>query len=114
MRTAGRLKIAVAVVEDVGDGEVVAEGGDDEREGGKENGPEEHYTCPARSFTDTIPLRIILVEESEQASAKAVDAQREGEQQGKTTNLRHVGRTPKYFFRKRWQRQPHRWAGPSR
>ncbi len=48
-------KIAVAVVEDVGDGEIVAEGGDHQRDRGEQNCSENGHSCAAGGFSETLP-----------------------------------------------------------
>ena len=82
-------KIAIAVMKDVGDGKVIAEGGDDESNGRKDHRPEDCDTGAAGGFTDALSARIIRHKKSQQAAAKRINAQRQREQQGKTTDLRH-------------------------
>ena len=93
-------------MKDVGDGEVVAEGGDDKGDRG-ENDESENYNAGAASgFADTLPERVARKEKGEEARSKRIEAEGQCEEQGKTTNECHVGRTPRYFFRKPRERQP--------
>ncbi len=79
------------MVKDVGDGEIVAEGGDDEGDGGEEHGSEYNHAGAASGFAQAFPVGLALKEEGDKANSERIDAQRQCEEQGKTTNLRHVG-----------------------
>src|SRR5579871_2304514 len=103
-------KVAIAVMKDVGNGEVVAECGDHKGQCREEHAGEDDDSGAARGFTDAIPEWVVFVDEREEPAYKRIEAQREGEQQCKTTDESHVGRTPSHFFRKRRLRQP----GPAR
>ena len=104
------------MMENVGDGVVIAEGADDEHYGSKKNGGEGDDAGPAGSFADAlrslaqhrrqrtffsdrdIARRLkrqrwrspILVDERNNSSEERVSAQRQSEQECKTTNFRHV------------------------
>jgi hypothetical protein len=67
-------------MEDVGDGEVVAEGGDDEGDCGEEYGYEDHDSGAAGSFSHAIPYPITLEDEREQSGNEAIDRQTQGEE----------------------------------
>ena len=86
-------------MEDVGDGEVVAEGGDDEGDGGEKDASEDYDAGAARGFAQALPVRVAGKEEGDQTHSERIQAQRQSEEQGKTTNLRHVGEPRWYFFR---------------
>src|SRR5580658_5693320 len=76
-------------MEDVGDGEVVAESGDDKRDGCDKDSAENYDSGAASSFAQALPTRIARKEEGNHAHPERIHAQRQGEEQGKTTNLRH-------------------------
>src|SRR5258708_2577460 len=78
-------------MEDVSDCEIVAEGGDYQCDRGDDDCSENYNSGAARSFAETLPTCVPLKEESHQAHSERINAQRQGEEQGKTTNLRHVG-----------------------
>jgi hypothetical protein len=87
------------VVKDVGDREVVAKGGDDESNGGKEHGSKNHNARPTGCFREALRVGFIRRQQRQQACAKAIDAQRKGEKQGKIANECHVEESLSYFFR---------------
>src|SRR5580704_13844915 len=93
-------------MEDVGDGEVVAEGGNDEGDGGQDNESEDNYARATGGLAQTLPHRVVLKEKGNQTHTERIDAQRQCDEQGKATNCRHVGRTPIYFSRNPRRRQP--------
>ena len=109
-------------MEDVSDGEIVAEGGDHEGNGGEHDESENHDTGAPGGLAQPLPKRIALKEESNQADAERIDTQRQCQEQGITTNLRHVGE-PQVIFsetasagnRNRKNRVPegHRPNGPT-
>src|ERR1700686_4229673 len=109
-------------MEDVSDGEIVAEGGDHKRKGGEKNEPKNNNAGAPGGLAQPLPKRIALKEESNQADAERIDAQRQCQEQGITTNLRHV-EEPQVIFsetasagnRNRKKRAPegHRPNGPT-
>ena len=86
-------------MEDIGDGEVIAEGGDDQRDSREQDCSKGDDAGPARGFTETLGVRVVLRNKGEQSSAKAIDYQRQGEEQGKIPDECHEGDPQKYFFR---------------
>ncbi len=54
-------------MENVGDGEVVAEGGDDEGDGGKKHGSEDDDAGTARGLAQPLPVRVAWKEEGDEA-----------------------------------------------
>ena len=99
-------KIAIAVMEDVSNGEIVSEGGYDEGDRGENDESKNYNAGTASCFSDSLPDRFARKKKGEQACSKRVDAQRQCEEQGKAADECHVGRTPTYFFRKLRERQP--------
>ena len=93
-------------MKDVGDGEVVAKGGDDKRNGSEEHGPENHDAGSAGCFREALRVGFVRRQQRQQACAKTIDAQRKGEQQGKVASECHVEESPDYFFRNYGGRQP--------
>ena len=114
------------MMEDVGDAEIIVEGGDDQADGGEQHRNEYGETGAARGFGDAIgglaqpgkqerPERIGAVIEGfdaalgtpvrggvakhqrDDSGGERIDAQRQGNEQGKTTYLRHVG-GPQHIF----------------
>src|ERR1700722_11107136 len=109
-------EVPVAVVENVGNGEIIAEGADDEHYGSKKNGGERDDAgrdgCDRYAFRSLaqhrrertcFPDRYIagwlkrqrwrsplLEDERNNSSEERVSAQRQTEQKCKTTNFRHV------------------------
>ena len=75
---------------DISDGEVVAEGRDDENHGCKKHGREHHDTGTAGGLAETVPVRIVFEYEREEPDSERIDAQRQGEEQGETADLCHV------------------------
>jgi len=86
----GSGKSAVAVVKDVGDGEVVSESGDNQGNGSQDNGAEYDNAGAASGFTEALPVGIAFAKKSNKADYERIRAQRQCEEQGKTTDLRHV------------------------
>src|SRR5580698_6086530 len=85
------------MVENVGNGEIVAEGGDDQGDGGEEYSSEDYDAGAARGLAQALPVRIAGKKEGDQTHSERIQAQRQGEEQGKATNLRHVGE-PRSIF----------------
>src|SRR5581483_321662 len=83
-------EFTVAVMEDVSNAEIIAERGDDQRNRGKNHRAKNCNSCAASRLSDASPAWILLKKKSQEAAAKRVNAQREREQQGKSTNCRHV------------------------
>src|ERR1700751_2097805 len=77
-------------MEDVSDGEIVAEGGDHKGNGGENDESENRDAGAPGGLAQPFPKRIALKEEGNQADAERIDAQRQCQKQGITTNLRHV------------------------
>ena len=84
-------KIAVAVMKDVGDGEIVAEGGDHEGDRGENNESENDDAGPTSRLAQTLPKGVAWKKQRNYAHSERIDAQRQCEEQGITTNLRHEG-----------------------
>ncbi len=84
-------------MEDVGYGEIVAEGGDDKGDGGENDESENNDAGAAGGLAQPLPQRLAPKEEGNKADTERIDAQRQCEEQGKTTNLRHVGE-PQFIF----------------
>src|SRR5579863_4740040 len=84
-------------MKNVSDGEVVAEGSDDEGDGGEENASENHNARTARGLAQALPVWLAGKKEGDQTHSERIQAQRQGEEQGKATDLRHVGE-PRCIF----------------
>jgi len=91
----------VAVMEDVGDGEIVVERGHDKNDARQQHGGERGDSSAAGSFTET-SRRGVLTEQCQKACQERVRAQPKRQQQRKASDLRHR-RNPtvplQYFFK---------------
>ena len=67
-------------MEDVGDGKVVAEGGDDEGYCREEDGYEGYDAGTAGGFSHALPALVALEDEREQSGYEAIDGQTQGEE----------------------------------
>jgi hypothetical protein len=79
------------MVKNVSDGEVVTEGGDDEGDGSENDEPENNDPGAASGLAQTLPVRVAWKKESDQSGRERIEAQCQCEEQGITTDLRHVG-----------------------
>ena len=61
------------------------------------NAAKNHHAGAASGFAETLPHRVAWKEQGDQAGPERIDAQRQCEEQGKTTNLRHVGEPQRIF-----------------
>ena len=86
----GDGQVAVAVVQDVGDREVVAERGHHQRHRGHGDRRPAGDAGAARGFAQAIVLAI----QRQRARDKRIGRQRERQQQRKTSNLRHENYLP--------------------
>ena len=93
-----RRQIAIAVVIDVGDGEIILEGGDDQDEGGKKHYGKGGDTGAARGFAQPLRTRA-RASQSQHSRQERVGTQRQGKQKRETANLRHE-RPERVFFQK--------------
>src|SRR5579863_7407705 len=84
-------------MKNVSDGEVVAEGSDDQGDGSEENASENHNARTARGLAQALPVWVARKKEGDQTHSERIQAQRQGEEQGKATDLRHVGE-PRSIF----------------
>jgi len=83
-----RREVAIAVLVDVGDGEIVRESGMNQDCGREQNRYERGDASSARRLPDQDEGRV-APDESDQTEYEGIATQGEGKEQQKTTNLRH-------------------------
>ena len=76
------------MVEDVGDGEIVGEGGGHQRHGRSGDGDEHGHACPPRRVADAVGGRA-TAHQGYRAGDQGIDTQGERQQQRITTKLGH-------------------------
>src|ERR1700722_291029 len=84
-------------MKNVRDGEIVAEGGDDQGHGGEEYGCEYGDAGAAGGFADAVPATGFLKDEGEASRAERNGAQNQRDEQSETTDLGHGGK-PRIIF----------------
>jgi hypothetical protein len=84
-------------MEDVGNREVVAKRRHDQGKGREKDGSEDYDAGAAGSLGESLGLGIVGREERKQTCAKAIYAQRQGEEQGKVAYQCHEGE-PQVIF----------------
>jgi len=67
-------KVMVTVMEQVGDGEIIAERGNDQSDGGEEDGTEDCDTGPASRVAEAVPAGVALIAQGYKANSKGVNA----------------------------------------
>src|SRR5260370_40358419 len=91
-------------MKDVGDGEIVLEGANDEDHRSEKYRSENRDARPASGFAKALGT-LILAEQRKQSCQERVSAQRQSEKKNEAANLRHVGESWGYFFKKLRPRQ---------